>query len=268
MTGSQFHCVNTTCLPFTTVIVSNIFECQIACLAKFQCKAARYQQSTSNCDLFGDLSNYNGTMIVNINVITMMVTDDTRNPPESEGNWVINGDAEAGPCEAGNGLTYPTYWSHSGTNVQMYYGDSRGNQMLTSPGPSNRGKCHFYGGWSAVSTMWQAGNMTISINARLIDNQEVRFNFSAWIGGYLYQDDNAQVSLTFLNQSNQNVGNSTILGPVLAIDRDNITSLLFRQATGLVPVGARAFIVQVTMKLVAGSDNDGDVDNIALLLYQ
>ncbi|CAF4401721.1 unnamed protein product, partial [Adineta steineri] len=81
MTGSQFHCVNTTCAPFTTVIVSNIFECQLACLAKFQCKAAKYQQSTSNCDLFGDLSNYNGTMVVNINVITMMVTDDTRNPP-------------------------------------------------------------------------------------------------------------------------------------------------------------------------------------------
>ncbi|CAF1358706.1 unnamed protein product, partial [Adineta steineri] len=186
----------------------------------------------------------------------------------SEGNWVSNGDAETGPCQTGYGVTHPTDWSYSEAITQMYYGNIAGDEMLTDPGPSNRGNCHFYGAWSAITTMWQTGNITISINPLLIDNQKVWFNFSAWIGGYSDQDDNAQVSLTFLNQSNQNVGNSTILGPVLAIDRGNITSLLFRQAIGPVPISNRAFTVEVTMTRSDGSSNDGDIDNIALYLYQ
>ena len=94
------------------------------------------------------------------------------------------------------------------------------------------------------------------------------FNFSAWIGGYSAQDDYAQASLTFLDQASANVGNSTILGPVLAGDRRNITSLLFRQAAGRVPSGARAVSVQVTITRVIGIDNDGDIDGIHLRFYQ
>ncbi|CAF4083993.1 unnamed protein product [Adineta steineri] len=268
MIGWQFHCVNTTCVPFTTVTALNRRQCQTTCLAKYLCKAATYHRSTSNCDLFVDLSNYNSTMLPDINIVTMIVTDGTKNPPESEVNWVINGDAETGPCESSNAVTQPIGWSYSGTITQMYYGNIAGDEMFTDPGPSNRGKCYFFGGWSAVSTVWQTSNMTSSINPLLIDNQKVWFDFSAWIGGYLAQDDNAQVSLTFLNQSNQNVGNTTILGPVLAVDRGDITSLLFRQAIGRVPVGARTFTVQITMTRLAGTDADGDADNIVLFLYQ
>ncbi|CAF1049715.1 unnamed protein product [Adineta steineri] len=268
MIGWQLHCVNKTCVPCTTVIVLNIFECRTACLAKFLCKAATYHQSTSNCDLFVDLSMYNGTMLLDMNIVTMIVTDGTRIPPESEVNWVINGDAETGPCQSGSGVTHPTGWSYSGTITQMYYGNVVGNQMLTDPGPSNRGNCHFYGGNSASTTMWQTHNMTNSINPLLIDSQKIWFDFSAWIGGYLDQDDNAQVSLTFLNQSNQNVGNSTILGPVLAVDRGNKTSLVFRQAIGPVPVGARTFTVKVTMTRASGVSDGGDIDSIVLFLYQ
>jgi hypothetical protein len=116
--------------------------------------------------------------------------------------------------------------------------------------------------------MWQIVNMTGSINPVLIDNQTVWFNFSAWLGGYAGQDDNAQVFLTFINQANQQVGNSSTLGPVLAAVRNSATSLLFRQTSGVVPVGARSFTVMVIITRVNGTDNDGDVDNIALYLYQ
>ncbi|UJR24632.1 hypothetical protein I4U23_006006 [Adineta vaga] len=125
----------------------------------------------------------------------------------------------------------------------------------------------FYGQVSGVTTMWQINDMTISIDPILIDNQTISFNFSAWIGGYLDQDDNAQISLTFLNQTNQNIGNTTILGPVLAIDRGQRTSLLYRQENGQVPIGSRSFKVLVTMTRFNGSYNDGDIDNIVLQLY-
>jgi hypothetical protein len=116
--------------------------------------------------------------------------------------------------------------------------------------------------------MWQTINISASINPFLIDNQKISFNFSAWIGGYENQDDNAQVSLTFTNQTNQKVGNTVTLGPILAADRQNITSLLFRQFNGLIPIGARSFIVLVTITCVFPTTADGDIDNISVVFYQ
>ncbi len=91
---------------------------------------------------------------------------------------------------------------------------------------------------------------------------------SAWIGGWSTQDDNARASLTFANQVNQMVGNVTTIGPVMAIDRSSTSSLLFRQASGLVPVGARFMTIIITITCVAPTSNDGDVDNISVVLHQ
>ncbi|CAF4156324.1 unnamed protein product [Adineta steineri] len=187
----------------------------------------------------------------------------------SKSNWLTNGDGETGPCESAGGSTPPTGWSYNGTITQVYYNNTYADQLSTNPGPNNRGSCYFYGGPSgSVTSMWQYVNMTDSINPVLIDNQTVYFNFSAWLGGYGSQTDYAQVSLTFINQANQQVGSTTTLGPVTNTQRSNITSLLFRQATGLVPVGARSLLVTVTITRLSGTANDGDVDNIALYLYQ
>ncbi|CAF1158938.1 unnamed protein product [Adineta ricciae] len=265
--GTQFHCATTTCLPFSKNVVSDIFNCRINCLAVFQCQAARFNQVTLECALFGVLYGFNGTMVSDINSITMIVSTGMRTPPESESNWVVNGDGETGPCNTMNNVLHPTDWNYSGTVTQVTYNNSVANQKTTDPGPSNRGRCHFYGQTSAVTTMWQVIDMTTAITPAQLDNQTMAFDLSAWIGGYMDQDDNAQVSLTFVNQANQTVGNTTALGPVLAADRAGITSLLYRKATGQVPVGARSFKVSVTMTRVNGTTNDGDVDNIVLRLY-
>ena len=116
--------------------------------------------------------------------------------------------------------------------------------------------------------MWQTVTMAPSINVSLIDNHRIGFNFSAWIGGYRTQDDNAAASLTFLDQGSQKVGNTVTLGPVMAMDRQNITSLIFQQTNGLVPAGARSFLAIITMTCLQPIDNDGCIDNIAVLLYQ
>ena len=116
--------------------------------------------------------------------------------------------------------------------------------------------------------MWQIVNITDLINNYLIDNQLVWFNFSAWLGGYEEQDDNAQVSLTFIDQNNRKVDNTTTLGPVLGADRGNISSLLFRQVTKHVPIGARLFMVTVIITRQQIAFNDGAIDNIAVLFYQ
>ena len=116
--------------------------------------------------------------------------------------------------------------------------------------------------------MWQNINLTNYVGPLLIDNQTVKFNLSGWLGGYSYEDDNVVVSMTFTDQANQIVGNETSIGPVLSSDRNNITSLLFRQASGIVPVGARFLKVLVTLVRLVGLLNNGDVDNIAVVLHQ
>ncbi|CAF1246080.1 unnamed protein product [Adineta steineri] len=186
----------------------------------------------------------------------------------SQSNWLINGDAETGTCESSNGVTHPTGWMYNGTITQVYYNNTAADLLSTDPGPSDRGNCYFYGQISAITSMWQYINMTNSINSILIDNQTVYYNFSAWIGGYSNQRDNAQVSLTFIDQANQKINNTITLGPVSVVDRGSITSLLFRQANGLVPIGARSCIVMATITRGAGTYNDGDIDNIALYFYQ
>lgn len=80
MTNSKLECANTTCLPFTTAVASNIQKCQIHCLAQVQCTASSFHQSTSNCDLFADISNSNSNMLVDTETITMIVIDGTRIP--------------------------------------------------------------------------------------------------------------------------------------------------------------------------------------------
>lgn len=116
--------------------------------------------------------------------------------------------------------------------------------------------------------MWQVVNLTSIVDSSLIDNQTVRFNISAWIGGWRTQSDNVRVSVTFFDQMNQIVGNQTTIGPVLPVDRGSQSSLLFRQATGLIPIGARSVTVFVLITCVALFSNDGAVDNIGLYIYQ
>lgn len=115
--------------------------------------------------------------------------------------------------------------------------------------------------------MWQTVNMTPSIDPFLIDNHQIRFNFSAWMGGFRSQNDNAVASLTFIDQSNQRVGSAVTIGPVLAVHRINKTSILFRQTSGFVPAGARSFMVMVTLGPGDGTYNNGFIDNIAVLLH-
>jgi hypothetical protein len=81
MTGWQFQCATTACLPFVAVTVSNVQACQLTCLAEVQCQAASFQQSTSTCQLFTDIRNQNDNMLADVETVTMVVIYGTRVPP-------------------------------------------------------------------------------------------------------------------------------------------------------------------------------------------
>ena len=81
---------------------------------------------------------------------------------------------------------------------------------------------------SAQTAMWQNIDLNNYVDPFLIDSQTVRFNLSAWIGGWGNQNDAAIVSLDFYDHFNQRIAN-----------RAGQTSLLFRQTSGLIPGGTR-----------------------------
>ncbi|CAF1429513.1 unnamed protein product [Adineta ricciae] len=241
--------------------------CQAACLINTDCRTAIFDQSNLQCELFIDIVRQYGQMITNENVVTMTAIDNRQLSAISERNWIINGDAETGPCASDSSVISPTDWNHNGTVTQAYYNNTYSTHKSTEPGPSDRGNCHFYGQASSTTTMWQKQNFT-SYFYSLIDDQTVRFNFSAWIGGAGNQDDAVEASLMFFNQSNQMIGNATTIGPVRAADRGNVTSLLFRQANGQVPSGTRSFEVLVKFTRSSGTYDNGAIDNIVLILNE
>ena len=108
--------------------------------------------------------------------------------------------------------------------------------------------------------------LDVSAYANDIDNGNVLFNLSAWLGGVTEQNDSVIILIVFQNSASQMIGNSTTIGPVLDADRGGITATIFRQKTDSVPVNTRWITVNVNMMRYTGARNDGAVDNIRLEL--
>ncbi|CAF5029557.1 unnamed protein product [Rotaria sp. Silwood1] len=179
-----------------------------------------------------------------------------------------NGDAETGPCETDSNVMNPPGWTCNGEITQLAYNNTFiYSRVNTIPGTAPGG-CLFYGQISGYTSMWQTIDLTNYADPSLIDTGTVEFNLSAWLGGFINQNDRAGVSVTFLNQANQTTGSVTNIGPVTDTDRGSVTSFLFRQATGFVPVGARSATVLVYIIRAAGNVNDGYVDNVNIFMYQ
>ncbi|CAF1402298.1 unnamed protein product [Adineta steineri] len=81
MRGQKFSCATPSCLPFANMITSTIMKCQMACLAQIYCRAASFQQSTSSCDLFTDMSNEVVNMAIDPDITSMIVIAGSRSPP-------------------------------------------------------------------------------------------------------------------------------------------------------------------------------------------
>ncbi|CAF1533832.1 unnamed protein product [Adineta ricciae] len=81
--NSKFQCANTTCLPFVIIVTSNVLGCEVACLMRSQCKAATFYRSITICQLFNDIIDLNGNMLIHTDATSMSVINGTRFPSES-----------------------------------------------------------------------------------------------------------------------------------------------------------------------------------------
>ena len=177
-------------------------------------------------------------------------------------NLIRNGGAEGGLP----GTTVPG-WTVSGGVAVVPYDYESGFPSPNSPGPVDRGRTLFTGGANtAFSTMSQTLSLSgISGLSALIAQGNVTFTLSAYLGGFSSQRDEAVFDATFFDDEGDEIRTIT-LGSVTREDRESVTGLLQRIATGVVPVGADAVQFRLRMTRRDGSYNDGYADNLSFVL--
>ena len=180
-------------------------------------------------------------------------------------NLIVNGNAEAdiGSNDGGQ-IAAVTGFASTGQFTVVQYGASGGFPQPADPGPTDRGNNFFAGGpTSALSTGSQI--LQVGDASTAIDSGTVGYDLSAWLGGFSTQDDNAVLTLAFLDNDAAQLGTAS-LGPVTEPDRGGNTGLLFRDLMGLVPAGTRSIDVTLTLTRDEGSYDDGYADNLSLVL--
>jgi hypothetical protein len=189
------------------------------------------------------------------------------------GNLIVNGGAEVGAGSSDSATTAPVptpSWATT-TNFTEHTYDAAGSGAFpdtTASAAVSGGKQFFAGGpdngsGNTVETATQ--DVNVSTAATEIDAGGVSATLAADLGGFATQTDNAAVTATFLGADGQQLGTLTI-GPVTAIDRNNVTALLPRTGSATVPGATRAIRVVITATKLEGSYNDAYIDNVSLSL--
>ena len=125
------------------------------------------------------------------------------------------------------------------------------------------GDSFFAGGNGGNSSATQA--IVVSPIAADTDAGKVNYTLSGDLGGFVDQDDQAQLTATFEDGNGDSIG-SAVIGPVTAAERGFSTGFLHRDAIGVCPAGTRFISFELTTTVSGGSYNDGYADNLSLIL--
>jgi hypothetical protein len=185
-----------------------------------------------------------------------------------QGNLVQNGGAEqpaAPPSDTG--VAPPTDWSSAPGFTVMAYG--RNVFPPTSVSNGIGGGTNFFAGGPNVPSSAADQFIDISGAAPEVDAGHVRATLSAYLGGVANQGDAASVTVTFNSDAlgdGSDLGSALTVGPVTASDRNDVTTLLRREASVTVPAGARSIRILIATTRTDGAYDDGYADNVSLLL--
>jgi len=184
-------------------------------------------------------------------------------PPDAElgVNLVFNGDAELerGYWPSGQDASIPG-WTDNGTLTTWEYGAPT-YMLMDDPGPSDRG-LNYFGGGTSASSMYQ--DIDLSAIQSDIQNGNITYSLTAFIGGYSTQDDRMEVLIEFFDSSG-NLLHSGGIGPLYADDRNNTTGIFLRADIGEVPQSTAYVRVTLNAYLSYGM-NDAYADDVSLVL--
>jgi hypothetical protein len=180
-------------------------------------------------------------------------------------NLIKNPGAEkAAGSTDGSVVPVPGWTVTTGTMfTAVQYGASGGFPVATDPGPKNRGKNFFAGGDDGTVVASQTDSL--KNDATAIAGGGVTFKLSGFFGGFGSQEDNALVEVDFKDKHGVTLF-STVVGPVTAEERNDVTGLLKRSTSGSVPIGSVKALVQLSINRTSGTYNDGYADALSLTL--
>lgn len=173
---------------------------------------------------------------------------------------IANPGGETAPGSTDDNVVKVPDWKATGDFTTVQY-SAGGDLSPTSPGPPNRGKNYFYGGPYALKS---TGSQVIIVGTSGVTSGKVSFVLSGWLGGYADQGDYTTLTATFESAAGLALRKVTI-GPVTAPQRHDISELLYRQATGVVPAATKRITGEMAMIKLFGGDDDGLADNLSLV---
>ena len=132
-----------------------------------------------------------------------------------------------------------------------------------SDGPPDRLTSFFHAGSQSSTTASQSRD--ISGAAVLIDEGQVNYDLSGFLGGFDNHDDRATLRARFKNSSGGVTGTASIVSATPG-ERGGDTELQLRTATGAVPVGTRSVDIDLVFDRFQGVTNDGYADSLSLIL--
>lgn len=183
--------------------------------------------------------------------------------PASAENLLFNGNAElpvTGNVDGYRIVDIPG-WSKVGNATICTYSAPSSFPKKSSPGPPDRGEYFFSGGPENASS---SISQTIDLEGYVqgIRAGDFSFAMSGYFGGWTTQPDNAVMTADFLDEDN-NILSSQSIGRVTPQERNNISGLLLRSATGEIHRQTRSVRILVTFTRVNGMHyNDGYADNL------
>ena len=187
------------------------------------------------------------------------------------------GTASGSTVTAPDSVLLPDCWALTSTIP----GSAATNEIASAVStgyPGASGKLNFYGGKSANDAA-PAGTVTTASQTISLSSLNgtagpggLPFALSATLGGYADQDDNTVLTAAWQDSSGNPVTDSsghpvvTKLGPVLAVDRGDISSEVPRSAYGTVPAGAAQVAITMTFTMGGAGNNDASADNLSLVI--
>ncbi|HEV8607339.1 MAG TPA: endonuclease/exonuclease/phosphatase family protein [Tepidisphaeraceae bacterium] len=182
-------------------------------------------------------------------------------------NLISNGSAEANPGAAAGADRVLVDWETTATNnsttAQLY------NKSGYAPAIPSGGANYFYGSsfpFAPAETHSIRQKISVADLTAGIDLGLARYDLSGYFGGVTTQNDAAALTATFLNSLGASLGAITI-GNVTAAERLNVTRLLLRNTSGLIPMSTRDIELTLSFaKTTENSFNDASADNLSLVI--